>query len=108
MTEKYEKLRVELRSIYYADYIIDILYNRIKAKCLDYSLDNKWLENIISAIDKMCRFQLYYMNNHKLLYNSKYKDIVIEYIIKKGKISNKVRRNIRQFYKEWEQNKAAI
>lgn len=108
MTEKYEKLRAELRSIYYADYIIDILYKRVKAKCLAYSVENKWLEEIIEAIDKMCRFQLYYINNHKLLYDSKYKDMVIKHIIKGRKIPNNARYSISQFYKEWERNKVAI
>ena len=107
MCGKYERLRTEIESIYYADYIIDRLYERIKIKAMDYT-DEKWFENITEAIEKLCRFQIYYSNNYNLLYNSKYKDLVIDCVIKGRKIKDSERYGLLKFYRNWETNKVGI
>ena len=107
MKGKYEKLRIELESIYYADYIIDKLYKRVQIKAMDYT-DDKWLDNITEAINKLCRFQIYYDNNYKILYNCKDKDVIIKCVID-GKTPNSAERHkVRKFYENWERNKVGI
>lgn len=107
MQGKYEVLRNEIESIYYADYIIDRLYERIKIKAMDYT-DDKWLENIQEAIEKLCRFQIYYSNNYKLLYDYKYKDLVIKCVVNRVKPTSAERHHITEFFKLWESKKVGI
>lgn len=107
MKGKFERLRIELESIYYADYIIDRLYERIKIKAIDYT-DDKWYENIMKSVEKLCKFQIYYSNNYNLLYNSKYKDLVIDCVIKGRKLKRSERYAIDRFYEHWEKNKVGL
>ena len=58
MRGKYETLRTELESIYYADYIIDRLYKKIELKALNMSVE-KWYEYIMKSVEKLCRFQVH-------------------------------------------------
>jgi hypothetical protein len=107
MQGKYEKLRVEIESIYYADYIIDRLYEKIYQRSMDFT-DYRWLDSVMEAVRKLCKFQIYYMNNCKLLYGSKYKNAVIKCLINNKKVNSSDRYGLEKFYKEWEANKVGI
>lgn len=107
MRGKYEVLRTELESIYYADYVIDRLYKKIELKALNMSVE-KWYDYTMKSVEKLCRFQIIYYKNYKLLYEDKNKDVIIKCVIKGKRPSDNERCIISKFYNKWEKQKVGL
>lgn len=110
--DKYEGIARELRAIYYADYLIDKHNDVLTELALaSYGVENQeeCFNVILERINKICRLQIFYSNNNKLLYNHRDKDIIIKYLIEENSIPKNDMQNIKhRIYKFcifWEQRK---
>ena len=111
---EYKKLRNELLAIYYADYFIDEMEHRLIRRAIGtcfYETDSA-ITRVMREVVKKCKFEIFYANNSKLLYEHKYKDLVIKHIIQSEEVPKEhyttIYKKLGEFKDYWFKNRVGI